>query len=332
MDSATHFVVGIGLAGLAQIDPVVSGSGTVTTAVMIGTVLGSQAPDTDGLLRLKGNAMYIRNHRGASHSIPALLFWSISITLMLAVFFDPLPLLNVFAWTALAVVIHVFSDLFNTYGTQACRPFTKKWISWDIIHIFDLFIFISHFIAIILWATTSFPPATMFVVLYSLTIVYYIWRTLYRRHLMRYIPTVDKQYQEGDTYLLIPTVRFSQWNVVKTRGKDTYFLGEWKHRHLLWIDMLQCSNHPALEKSKSNNDVASFLYFSPLACGEVTEHDWGIEVKWVDVRYRFRKQYPFVAILYLDHHGNELNSYVGWISNNKAKHKLKMNFLQQDSH
>lgn len=69
MDTGTHLIMGIGLGGLAAIDPVVAANPAIHTAVLLGTVIGSQAPDLDGLLRLKGNAIYIRNHRGISHSL-----------------------------------------------------------------------------------------------------------------------------------------------------------------------------------------------------------------------------------------------------------------------
>ncbi len=86
MDTGTHLVIGLGLAGLSQIDPSVSADTAATTAVFIGTVIGSQIPDVDGLLRFKGNATYIRNHRGRSHSLPALLLWTLLITGALALF------------------------------------------------------------------------------------------------------------------------------------------------------------------------------------------------------------------------------------------------------
>ncbi|MFD2505844.1 metal-dependent hydrolase [Paenibacillus septentrionalis] len=53
MDSASHFVVGVGLAGLAQLDPVVHSNPALSTVVIIGTIIGSQAPDFDTITRLK---------------------------------------------------------------------------------------------------------------------------------------------------------------------------------------------------------------------------------------------------------------------------------------
>src|SRR5699024_9464630 len=70
MDTGTHVVMGVALGGLATLDPVVSNDPTLFTAVMAGTLIGSQAPDFDTVLKLKDNAAYIRPHRGMSHSIP----------------------------------------------------------------------------------------------------------------------------------------------------------------------------------------------------------------------------------------------------------------------
>jgi inner membrane protein len=71
LDTGTHVVMGIALGGLATLDPVVAGSHATAVSVLIGTIAGSQIPDIDTVLKLRNNAIYIRNHRGVTHSIPA---------------------------------------------------------------------------------------------------------------------------------------------------------------------------------------------------------------------------------------------------------------------
>ena len=231
MDSGTHLVMGIGLAGLASVDPAVASDGTLYAAVLIGTVIGSQAPDLDGVLRLKSNAAYIRNHRGASHSLPAIAIWSTVISFLLeAAFRFKLPWLHVGGWVLLAVCVHVFTDLFNTYGTQAARPFTQKWISWNIIHIFDPIIFISHLIAIVLWAFGIGQPAIVFPLLYAFLILYYIWRTVTHRTLQKRLVKLDPSYMVGDQFVLIPTISLYDWNVLKRRGDGRFFIGRLQAR------------------------------------------------------------------------------------------------------
>lgn len=313
MDSGTHLVMGLGLAGLATVDPVVTADPTVYSAILIGTIVGSQAPDLDTLLRLKGNAIYIRNHRGASHSIPAIAIWTLLISFLLQLAYGfTLPWLHLIGWILLAVVIHVFTDLFNTYGTQAYRPFSKKWVSWNIIHIFDPVIFTAHVIAITCWALRLADPAYLFPGLYAVLIVYYLWRVTARYSLHKRLPSLDDHYEDQDSYLLIPTISLYDWNVVKQRADGSYVIGDLKHgSKLRWVDSARCSDHPAVEQSMNDRSIQSFLSFTSFACAEVKEHSWGYEVRWSDVRYRHRKQYPFVGVLLMDSEYKTLGSYVG---------------------
>ncbi|MFC0211226.1 metal-dependent hydrolase [Paenibacillus chartarius] len=324
MDTGTHLVIGLGLAGLAHIDPIVAQDSTLAAAVLVGTVAGSQIPDIDTVLRMKGNAAYIRNHRGRSHSLPLLALWTLLLTAAIAAIFPGIDLLHVVLWTAVAVGFHVFTDLFNTYGTQALRPFSERWVGWNIIHIFDPFIFFAHLVAIILWSVNAFPPATLFPLLYGIIALYYIWRTIVHSVLERRLGKQDPLHRDGDRYILIPTVHLNAWNVVKQRTDGTYALGELRSGALRWIDEVKCDDHPAVDASKSNSDAAALLYYSSYACAELREHSWGYEVRWADVRYRHRKNYPFVAVVHLDKQLRELDSYVGWVNETRLGKKLRV--------
>lgn len=324
MDTGTHLVIGLGLAGLAYIDPVVASDSMVSTAVLIGTVLGSQAPDADGLLRFKGNAFYIKNHRGASHSLPALVIWTLFITSLLGLAFNGLPILHVGMWVFIAVSFHVFTDLFNTYGTQAIRPISEKWVAWNIIHIFDPFIFVSHLLAIFIWSINIGNPAIIFTTLYAVIALYYLWRTIEQRVLVSGLRHKDNNFTLGDRYMLIPTISMNVWHIVKTQVGGGYKLGELKNRQLKWTDEVHCADHPAIEASRSHPDVAAFLYFTSFACADVKEQPYGFEVRWVDVRYSHRKQYPFVAVVLLDFYHKPIDSYVGWLSESRLEKKLRL--------
>jgi inner membrane protein len=325
MDSGTHLVIGLGLAGLAYIDPVIAANPVIATAVLIGTVVGSQAPDLDTLLRFKSNAAYIKNHRGRSHSLPALVLWTGLITLLLMLLFDRLPVWHIAMWVFIAVAFHVFTDLFNTYGTQAFRPFTEKWIAWNIIHIFDPFIFLSHIVAIFLWSVQLVRPEVVFPILYALLGLYYIWRSWHHHRLESNLYQQDADYMKGDRYYLIPTFNYNFWQIVKKRPDGHFVLGEYKNNRIKWVDEVTCASHAAVDISKEHKDVTAFLYFTSFACSELRSHDWGYEVRWADVRYRHRKQYPFVAVLLLDNELNPIDSYVGWVSDTRLEKKLRVN-------
>lgn len=322
MDTGTHLVYGLGIAGLAHIDPLVSSDPSAAMAVFIGAMVGQQAPDFDQIIRMKGNAAYIRNHRGLSHSIPAVFIWTLSITGILALFFSGLPWLNVAFWVFIAVAVHVISDLFNTYGTQALRPFSKKWISWNIIHIFDPVIFTVHIIGILLWALQAAEPQHIFIVVYSFLLLYYLWRTSVHYKLEQNLHKKDPHYVKGDRYILIPTVYLNHWHVVKQRKTGGYATGELRNGELFWVDKVEEISHPAIEASMRSKDIQSLLSFSPHTGTEIKHHSWGYEVHWFDVRYRHRNKYPFVGVVILDKDLRIKSSYVGWKNQEKLGEKL----------
>ncbi|WP_199620580.1 metal-dependent hydrolase [Paenibacillus alkalitolerans] len=324
MDTGTHFAFGFGLAGLSQLDPAVAGDPWTSAAVLVGAVAGSQAPDFDMLLRLKGNAAYVRNHRGLSHSIPAWFIWTALIGGAVWLFFPGVSFTTIALWVFAAVLIHVLTDLFNSYGTQAFRPFTKRWIAWNIIHIFDPVIFGSHVVAVLLWLSGMAAPSAVFPLLYGFIAVYYAARTIQHAAVQRRLPKRDPQHEPGDRYTAIPTVSLTVWNVVKRmQGRsESFAVGEWKAGRLTWNDVLTCDSHPAVAASRNHPDVAALLSFSSYACASVDERGWGYEVRWVDVRYQYRKQYPFVAVLRMDRSLRPLESYIGWISEEKLERRL----------
>lgn len=316
MDTGTHFVMGLGIAGLSYVDPLVAADSQVALAVLIGVVAGAQAPDLDGVLRLKNNALYIRNHRGPSHSTPYILLWTLLITSILSYAwgFQFTTIMHLGLWVLLSIMYHVFSDLFNTYGTKAMWPFSQKWISWNIIHIFDPAIFALHVVAIILWALHAASPTVIFPILYTLIGLYYIWRTVLHARLEKSLPDRDPHHEQDDTYMLIPTVSLTAWHVVKQKADCSYVLGQYDNTGLRWVETAHCSTHAAAEASKNDSAVQSFLHFSSFACAEVRKIHAGYMVRWSDVRYRHRNKYPFVAIVMMDHEFNTIDSYVGWIS------------------
>src|SRR5699024_2321940 len=144
MDTGTRVVMGSALGGLATLDPVVANDPPLFNAVLVGTIIGSQAPDSDTILKFKNNATYIRTHRVLTHYIPEDIFWVILIASLIYLVVPQVNFLHLWLWTFLAVIVHVFVDIFNAYGTQAFRPFTHRWVAYGFINTFDPYIFFLH--------------------------------------------------------------------------------------------------------------------------------------------------------------------------------------------
>ncbi|PLT33010.1 metal-dependent hydrolase [Bacillus sp. V5-8f] len=324
MDTGTHFVMGIALGGLATLDPVIAGSPITASAVMVGTILGSQAPDVDTVLKLRNNAVYIRNHRGLTHSIPAVLVWPILVAGVIFLFFPECNFLHLWLWTFLAVFLHVFVDIFNAYGTQAIRPISSKWVALGIINTFDPFIFGIHIACLILWGF-GFPPGYTFLSMYGILFIYYLARFREQRIIKN---AVRVQIPEAKKIIMSPTMRYHSWKVAVITDKH-FYVARANNGYVTILDKFERIPLPKseiLNAAKHDKNLAAFLSFSPVYRWEIESKDNYHEVRFIDLRYRSNAYYPFVAVVHLDRDLNITNSYTGWIFS-EAKLRKKLNIL-----
>ena len=323
MDTGTHVVMGIALGGIATLDPVVGVDNSTAYAVMLGTIIGSQAPDLDTILKLRNNAKYIRNHRGITHSIPAVFIWSFLITGMIMLFVPDSNLLHLWLWTLFAIALHVFVDIFNAYGTQALRPFTKKWIALGIINTFDPFIFIAHLIGIAIWAFGAHSGYT-FLTVYIILMAYYVIRFSMQR---RIIHRLHKLLPDIEQVIISPTMRFRHWHIAIMTNTRFHVARSINGEIILQdeFERVPVPQTKVIRAAEEDDNISAFLSFSPVYRWEVDEFTDHYEVRFIDLRYRSKGYYPFVAIVQLDHDLNIVSSYTGWIfSEEKLRKKLEL--------
>lgn len=323
LDTGTHIVMGIALGGLATLDPVVADSNVMTNSVLIGTIVGSQIPDIDTVLKLKNNATYIRNHRGITHSLPAVLLWPLVIIAFIYFIFPTVNLFHLWIWTFLAVFLHVFVDIFNSYGTQALRPFSSKWIALGVINTFDPFIFSIHIVGLILWAL-GFHPGNTFLVIYIILAIYYIARSILKYNVFK---TVKKMIPDATDIIIAPTLRFHRWRIAAL-SENNFYVGRADRKKVTIYDKfnrIPVPDSPILTTAKRDKNLSAFLSFSPVYRWELDSYDNYYEVRFIDLRYRSNGHYPFVAVVQLDFDLNIIASYTGWIfSEEKLQKKLKI--------
>lgn len=313
MDTGTHFIFGISLAGLSVIDQTVASCPILSEAVLFGALIGSQAPDFDSVSRLIGTKTYVKYHRGITHSMPAIFIWPTIITYVLNIFFS-VSFFHLWLWTFIAVFLHVFFDVLNSYGTQAFLPFSSRWVALDIINIFDPFIFTTHSTAIILWSLKLLDPLIIFSITYLFTFIYILIRIIAHRNSLK---TVNLTYCLKGNITLLPTVQWSLWNIIE-EFPNKYNIGILKDNVLTWLDIKEKDkDNLAICASKTAEKVKTFLYFSNYAYPESKKTPYGYEVRWVDLRYRYNNHYPFLAIVLLDESYNVIDSYIGWVYNKK---------------
>ncbi|RLQ92376.1 metal-dependent hydrolase [Falsibacillus albus] len=324
MDTGTHVVMGFAIGGLATLDPIVAENTATAHSVLIAALIGSQVPDIDTVLKLRNNAVYIRNHRGITHSIPAVCLWPLAIVAVIYPLVPEANLLHLWIWTFIAVFLHVFVDIFNAYGTQALRPFSSKWVALGVINTFDPFIFGIHIVGLIMWALGGDPGYT-FLAIYMILIIYYLIR--FQVH-FAVKHSVKKLVPDAESIIVSPTVRFHQWRIaVKT--KDYFYVARAYQRSVTILDKFKRVPVPetdVIRSAKRDKNLSAFLHFSPVFRWEVDEFDDFYEVRFIDLRYRSNGHYPFVAVVQLDTELEIIGSYTGWIfSEEKLRKKLDVN-------
>ncbi|WP_088103144.1 metal-dependent hydrolase [Halalkalibacter urbisdiaboli] len=324
MDTGTHIVMGIALGGLATLDPVVANDPIMQSSVMFATLIGSQAPDFDTVLKLRNNAVYIRNHRGVTHSIPAVFAWPILITAGITFFVPQVQWQTLFLWAFIAVFLHVFVDIFNAYGTQALRPISYRWIALGAINIFDPFIFFAHLGGIAMWALGSHPGQT-FLLIYVVLFLYYLWRIYEKQRVVKH---ARKLHPNATHIFVSPTIRWFQWHLV-IRTPDRLYVAESRQNKINYFEHYSFDpipDNPIINAAKTDPNLDAFLSFSPTYRWEIEEKDDVTEVRFVDLRYRSKGHYPFVAIVQLDEHLNVVSSYTGWVFSEETLQK-KLNVV-----
>jgi len=316
MDTGTHIAMGVALGGLATLDTAVANDPTLATAIMAGTIIGSQAPDFDTILKLRNNATYIRHHRGFSHSIPAIFLWGSAISLLIYLIVPEISFLYLLLWTTLAVILHVFVDLFNAYGTQAFRPFSQKWVALGLINTFDPYIFFLHLAGIGAWILGAHPGYTWLVV-YIVITLYYVKRYFDRQEIVK---TIYEYFPKTTSITTSPTIKQNFWRVAITTD-EYFYVGTVENGHIQIIDSFRKVPLPetkAFATAKRDKNIAAFLAFSPVYRWELVENNGYTEIRFTDLRYRSKGYYPFVAIVQMDQQLNVINSYIGWVFSEKT--------------
>ena len=102
-------------------------------------VLAALSPDSDFILSFFNEEIFLRYHRGITHSLILLPIYS----LFWALFFNRISKTQRFYYFYLlcffALLSHILLDLMTSFGTMALTPVTDERLSWDLVFIIDLY-------------------------------------------------------------------------------------------------------------------------------------------------------------------------------------------------
>lgn len=310
MDTGSHLLLGVTLAGLAHATPIVAHDPALGQALMIATVVGSHAPDFDTVARLRGISAYIRFHRGITHSIPALFIWPFVISLSLAGAFGLMGNFGVlYLWTLLAVVFHVFLDMLNAYGVQCIRPFSRRWIHLDVLAIFEPLLFAVHTVAAVWWLAFGGDAAILFPAAYGITFLYIGIRAWQHRRLVR---RVTSALDVRGVCHVIPSFHPFHWRFV-VETEQLFHTGKIEYGHVIPEDVYTKQHRDEIIQATVGVDgVRAFLGFAQRIHVTWKENQDGYEVVWSDVRFWYDRKLPFGVDVRLDRDLNVVNHRLGW--------------------
>ncbi len=131
MDPITHALVGLAAGGFS------GDGGVLSNPLALGCLVGSVIPDSDIVMQYWGDYAYLKNHRGASHSLVGMAALSIAASFLICLLFPGNSFFGVFLWTYIGCLTHVGLDIFNSYGAKLFWPFCSKKIGTGLMLSFD---------------------------------------------------------------------------------------------------------------------------------------------------------------------------------------------------
>ncbi|MDQ6996422.1 MAG: metal-dependent hydrolase [Mariprofundus sp.] len=128
MDPLTHAISGAALARAFPKQP-------VPAKQLVLIILLAMAPDSDIVLRLISDPIYLQHHRGLTHSLLMLPLWGWLIFSLSSRQVKQNPTMP--KLIGLALLLHISLDVITTYGTMLFAPISDQRISLDLLFIID---------------------------------------------------------------------------------------------------------------------------------------------------------------------------------------------------
>lgn len=159
---------------------------------------------------------------------------------------------------------------------------------------------------------------------YILMFVYYIGRIMMHRNIKS---VVYKRFKNVEKVIISPSYKFYHYHLAVVTTEH-YYVARWHRGNILLYDKFNrvpFPNTAIMQAAVRDENISAFLSFSPVYRWDIFDYDNYYEVRFIDLRYRSKDYYPFVAIVQLDQNLNIISSYTGWIfSEEKLRKKLEL--------
>ncbi len=296
MDPVTHAVIGMAVSKA-------TGNGiSLTDPVSMCIIAGAMFPDIDIVLQKWGDYVYLKNHRGLTHSIFGLAVSSVLIAIVMGKIFHYPDVFALFWWSLLGCASHTAFDILNSYGAKLLWPLTNKKFSMGLLTTFDPVFFGS---------LVGFTAGTGMLQKVSLTIflVYLAARMLLRFRAKRDLRTEFAE--DFDRIYLLPSmIGVFRWHFVLEKP-DCNIIGEKKlfNPAVNIIKVMDRNQDSDVDRAMLSPLGQFFREFTPVfhvGCeknGDVTKYIF------TDMRYCVKDRFLHHGLLELDEDDNIVSSF-----------------------
>lgn len=292
MDPITHAVVGLSIAVLLG-EPM-----SLSNPAIIGCVAGAVIPDGDIVMQLKGDYVYLKNHRGLSHSIPMMLVYAAALAGALWLMFGSIPLWKVFAFSLLGSLSHIALDITNSYGAQILWPLSKKRITLDLLLIYDPMLIVLCLL-ILMPAVRSIIPPFVSLAMFS---VY-----LALRYLMKNTAKKIAFKKLGDRYnpkyfrIMPSMVGLIKWHFILKTNKEKV-IGEVNilPRRFMIINVMNNIDKKLYDIVIDTPIAKFFSQFTPVFHIDCEKKEGNYVFKFIDLRYYIANDFLHHATAVID--------------------------------
>ena len=168
-----------------------------------------------------------------------------------------------------------------------------------------------HIAGIVAWVLGANPGYT-WLVIYLVISLYYIKRYLDKREIVK---KIYEHFPLTEKIATSPTMKQNNWRVAITTA-DHFYVGTVHNGHIQIVDEFKKNplpNLPIFDIAMEDKNVSAFLSFSPVYHWEINDYDNYTEIRFIDLRYRSKGHYSFVAVVQIDQQMEIMSSFTGWV-------------------
>ncbi len=301
MNPVTHGVIGLALSSFS------SEAVALNNPLSLGCAIGAMIPDIDVIARIKGDYVYLKHHRGISHSIPSLIILAVIITKSMSYFFADFNFFQVFLWTFIGCLSHTLFDILNSYGAKLLMPFSRKKAMVGILMLYDPVITVLCLLLILENQKSIF----FYGVIVLIFALYLETRRFMKKKARK---TIEEYYRHGykiiDISVLPALMAFYKWDfVVSTNSYNIVGQINSFNKKITERKKFKRSDQEALQLFQNTKIGRYFEEFTPIYHVARFEQMGKTILKCTDLRYYLRNNFMHHATVIYDRDQNIVKSF-----------------------